>query len=109
MQLGSLTTAVNSQSVVHIVPTFAGNPSHFKNWIKAIQGYEILTGVDDEKLKGLMLQSAQGLVADFIARWMRDHQYQTWVNLKTELQSRFLEMTDRSIAFSMDTCLYHVT
>ena len=101
VQLGSLTTAVNSQSVVNIVPTFAGNPAHFKNWIKAIQRYEILTGVDDEKLKGITLQSAQGPVADFIARWMRDHQNQTWAHLKTELQSRFGEITDRSIAFSM--------
>ena len=97
----ALTTAVNSQSVVNIVPTFAGNPSHFKNWIKAIKRYEILTGVDNEKLKCITLQSAQGPIADFVARLMRDHQNQTWAHLQMELQSRFGEKTDGSIAFCM--------
>ena len=67
IQLASLTSAVHSQGVANIVPTFSGKPSKFKNWIKAIQRYEILTRVDDEKLKGITLQTAQGPVADFIA------------------------------------------
>ena len=101
VQLASLTSAVHSQGVANIVPTFSGNPAHYKNWIKAIQRYEILTGVDDNKLKGITLQTAQGPVADFIARWMNDHPTQTWAILKAELQSRFGKITDRSIAFSL--------
>ena len=101
IQLASLTSAVHSQGVANIVPTFSGKPSEFKNWIKAIQRYEILTRVDDEKLKGITLQTAQGPVADFIARWMSDHQDQNWAQLRAELQSRFGELTDRTLALSM--------
>ena len=101
VQLVSFTSAVHSQGVANIVPTFSGNHAHYKNWIKAIQRYEILTGVDDNKLKGITLQTAQGPVADFIVRWMNDHPTQTWATLKAELQSRFVEIKDRNIAFSL--------
>ena len=84
IQLASLTSAVHSQGVASIVPTLSGKPSEFKYWIKAFQRYEILTRVDDEKLKGITLQTAQGPVADFIARWMSDHQDQNWAQLRAE-------------------------
>ena len=101
IQLASLTSAVHSQGVANIMPTFSGNPAHYKNWIKTIKRYEILTRVDDNKLKRITLQTAQGPVADFIARWMNDHPIQAWATLKAELQSCFGEITDRSIALSL--------
>ena len=101
VQLASLTSAVHSQGVANIVPTFSGNPAHYKIWIKAIQRYEILTGMDDNKLTGITLQTSQGPVADFIARWINDHPTQPWATLKAELQSRFGDIKDRSMAFSL--------
>ena len=101
VQLASLTKAVNSQGVSDIVKKFSGSPSQFKDWIKSIQRFEILTGADDAKLKNITLQTAEGPVADFVTRWMRDHPNQQWQGLKNELQARFGEITDRSIAFSL--------
>ena len=66
-----------------IVLIFSVNSSHFKKLdLKDQVLYEILTGVDDEKLKGITPQSAQGHIADFRARLMQDHQNQTLAPLK---------------------------
>ena len=69
---------VNSHSVMDIVLTFSVNSSHFKKF----KCYEILTGVDYEKLEGITPQIAQGHIADFRARLMQDHQNQTLAPLK---------------------------
>ena len=50
VQLASLTSAVHSQGVANIAPSLLGDyPKEFKAWVKAIQRYKILTGVDGSK------------------------------------------------------------
>ena len=46
-QLTGFTSAVYTQSISQIVPTFDGEPSQFKNWIKGIEKCSILTKAND--------------------------------------------------------------
>ncbi|MCF1458970.1 MAG: retrotransposon gag domain-containing protein [Shewanella sp.] len=100
-QIVALSSVVQAHSVSTIVPTYDGTPSKFKDWVKALGKYGMLTGCDDEKLKLLALQTSQGALSDFIHRWISTHQQKSWKDLKTELQTRFSEVVDRSYALSL--------
>ena len=100
-QLISLSTVVQAQSLCSIVPRFDGTPTKFKAWIKAINKYGMNTGCDDDHLKMLALQTADGPLSDYIHRWISAHQDQTWLQLRVELQSRFAEVIDKSNALGL--------
>ena len=100
-QIVALSSVVQAHSVSTNVPTYDGTPSKFKDWVKALGKYGVLTGCDDEKLKLLALQTSQGALSDFIHRWISTHQQKSWKDLKTELQTWFSEVEDRSYALSL--------
>ena len=100
-QLASLSTMIGAQGISSAVPTFEGRPDMFKNWIKNIEKYAILTNADDNQHKLIAYQSSAGTVSDFIQRYMRDHAQATWGDLKTDLAQRFAEVTDSQHAFML--------
>ena len=100
-QLTGLTSAVYTQSISQIVPTFDGEPSHFKNWIKWIEKYSILTKINDNEIPIVAYQTCHGPVSDYIERHLDEcrkaHKTPDWPNLKQELKNRFSEINDQSM------------
>ena len=97
----SLSSVVKAQSVSSIVPRYDGWPTKVRSWIKAINKYGMITQRDDEKLKLLPFQMADGPLSDYAHRWLSTHQDRPWVDLRTELQSRFAEVIDKSYALGL--------
>lgn len=101
LQLSNLSTTVGAQGIAQIVSPFDGNPKLFKEWIKSIQKYALLTGINADKIKLVAYQSSKGAVSDFIQRYIADHPAHTWDQLKAELTTRFAEITDPQHAFML--------
>lgn len=101
VQLANVSAAVGTQSIAQIVPAFSGNSKEFRAWIKAIEKYAMLTELGDDKKKLVAYQSSSGSVSDFIQRYLRENRNHTWEQLRTELSSRFAEITDPQHAFML--------
>lgn len=94
-QMGSLTTTVGAQSVSKIVSSFDGSdPKVFKKWIKNIEKYATLTGMDAGRIKLIAYQSSSGPVSDYLKRYLSTHQQSNWDQVKNELRLRFGEIVD---------------
>ena len=63
-----------------------------------VNKYGIITGCNDDKLKMLALQTADRPLSLYIHSRLSAHQDQTWLQLQTELQSRFAEVIEKSYA-----------
>ncbi|MCG8104675.1 MAG: hypothetical protein N0C91_20110 [Candidatus Thiodiazotropha endolucinida] len=100
-QMTGLSTAVNAQGVAKVIKSFEGNPKEFKEWIKGIEKYSILTRVPADQVKMVAYQSCKGPVSDFLKRHLAENQGQTWADIKKELTSRFAEVTDTQYALSL--------
>ena len=101
-QLGGLSTVMKAQGVAQIVTPYDGDPKKFKDWIKSIEKYASLTGIEGDGIKAVAFQSSKGCVSDFIQRRkelpaQREHP-DTWPQLKAELSKRFAEVTDSAHA-----------
>lgn len=93
-QLRQVSTAVGTQGVGQVVQKFDGSTKEYKSWIKSIEKYATLTGLDDERKKMVCYQTAVGPVSDFIHRFMNENQDCAWGVLKTALSTRFSEVQD---------------
>lgn len=100
-QMTGLSTAVNAQGVAKVIKSFEGNPKEFKEWIKNIEKYSILTRVPADQVKMVAYQSCKGPVSDFLKRHLAENQGQAWADIKRELTSRFAEVTDTQYALSL--------
>lgn len=100
-QMSGLSTAVNAQGVAKVIRSFDGNPREFKEWIKNIEKYSILTRVPADQVKMVAYQSCKGPVSDFLKRHLAENQGQAWADIKKELTSRFAEVTDNQYALSL--------
>ena len=99
-QMANLTSAIGAHGISQFIPPFEGDPSKFKQWIKSIEKYALLTKLTDERTMYVTYQAARGGVSDFISRLI-NVQGQTWANLKAELTARFAEISDHMQAFSL--------
>ena len=99
-QMANLTSAIGAHGISQFIPPFEGDPSKFKQWIKSIEKYALLTKLTDERTMYVAYQAARGGVSDFISRLI-NVQGQTWANLKAELTARFAEISDHMQAFSL--------
>ena len=100
-QMTGLSTAMSAQGVAKIIKPFDGNPREFKDWIKAIEKYTVLSRVAPENVRMIAYQSSKGPVSDFLNRHLAAHPQQAWNDIKTELTSRFAEVTDHQYALSL--------
>ena len=57
-QLANLSTIISAQGVSQIVGVFDGEPTKFRDWIKSIEKYVLLTSGDDTLTKRLAFQTS---------------------------------------------------
>ena len=53
-----------AQWVNQIIPTFLGNQGDFKNWMKSIEKYAMLTNLEQNDTKLVAYQSSTSSVSD---------------------------------------------
>ena len=46
-QMANLTSAIGAHGISQFIPPFEGDPSKFKQWIKSIEKYALLTKLTD--------------------------------------------------------------
>lgn len=102
--VGELHRLVNSmvtnQILTGITP-FKGDSKAYRTWIKEIERKTQAIGIaDDEGRTAIAMQTAQGVVSDFIHRFKEEHADVTWIDLKLELSARFGPAEDPATALS---------
>lgn len=100
-QMSGLSTTIGAQGVAKVVKSFDGNAKEFKDWIKNIEKYSILTRVPSDQVKMVAYQSSKGPVSDFLKRHLAANEGQAWADIKKELTARFAEVTDTQYALSL--------
>ena len=100
-QLANLSTIISAQGVSQIVGVFDGEPTKFRDWIKSIEKYVLLSSGDDTLTKRLAFQTSRGAVCDYIHTYITENPDNTWEQLKAELNVRFAEISDPHHAFTM--------
>ena len=94
-QMNHLTTTMGAQGIAKVVPNFDGsNPKEFKDWVKNIEKFATLTGIQDEKIKLVAYQASRGPVSDYLKRYMDENPTHDWNRIKTELKSCFGDVVD---------------
>ena len=98
-QLAGLSTVVGMQGISQIVHPFEGDSKISKDWVRSKEKYASLTGLTDDRVKMVAYQSSWVAVSDFIQRYLPDNVGSNWGQLKTEITSRFAEITNPQHAF----------
>lgn len=103
-QLTGLTSAVYTQSVSQVVTPFDGDPSKFKNYVKAVEKYATLTRLVDRDIPMIAYQTSLGPAGDYIKRYLdekdENNQHASWDELLPRLTARFAEISDKHVAFA---------
>lgn len=100
-EMGKVSTALGAQGISQIIAPFDGEARKFKDWVKSIEKYALLTDLDDDTVKRVAFQSSRGPVSDFIRRYQATHPGVTWNVFKGELANRFSEVVDEQHAFML--------
>ena len=66
-QIAGLSTTVGAQGVAKVVKPFGGESSNFKDWIKSIEKYGRLVGMDTASIKLIAYQSSAVWLVTFYA------------------------------------------
>ena len=94
LEMSNVSTALGTQGINQIVTPFEGEPKKYKEWVKSIEKYAVLTNLDNDKIKRVAYQASRGPVSEFIRRYQDANQQASWDQLKGELSTRFSEVTD---------------
>ena len=100
-QLARVSSSLASQGVKNIVQVYDGKPSSFREWTRSIEKYQQLSNLELGVCKMLAYQTSTGAVSGFISRHLEQNPGCTWASLKCELEKRFSDVTDTSLALSM--------
>lgn len=100
-QIEQLSSSFGTQGCAQLIPPFEGDSKKFKDWIKNIEKYALLTQAAQDKIKLFAYQSSRGAVSDYLKRYLTDHDDATWAVVKAELTQRFAEITDPQHAFML--------
>ena len=100
-ELANVSNALAAQGISSIVSRFDGNAKNFREWIKSIEKYSMLTGVDDARRKLIAYQTSGGAVSGFIERYMTQNPNHNWGQMKAQLAVRFSDVTDGQMALSL--------
>ena len=65
-EMGKDSTALGGQGISQIIAPCEGDAKKFKDWVKSIEKYALLTDLDDDGVKRVAFQSSRGPVSDFI-------------------------------------------
>lgn len=103
-KIESLQSAI-SVPLATVVETFNGDQTMFRNWVKNIERYSALVGLDDSQIPRIAHVTSSGTTADFIQRYLDQTTAEgvkpSWTNLNKLLKRRFGEIIDSSQALSM--------
>ena len=80
---------------------YPGEPKRFKECIKSIEKYALLTTAYGVQTKHIAYQASKGAVSDIIHHNITANPNNTWNWLKNELSARFAEMQDSQHAFTL--------
>ena len=100
-ELANVSNALAAQGISSIVSRFDCNAKNFREWIKSIEKYSMLTGVDDASRKLITYQTSGGAVSGFIERYMTQNPNHNWGQMKAQLAVRFSDVTDGQMALSL--------
>lgn len=100
-QLANLTSSLASQGVKQVVQIYDGQPKNFREWITSIEKYARLINTDMNVCKMIAYQTSTHAVSGYISRFLDQNPTGTWPALKSELEKRFSDVTDASLALSM--------
>ena len=89
LEMPNVSTALGTQGIHQIVTPFEGEPKKYKEWVKSIEKYAVLTNLNNDKIKRVVYQASRGSVSEFIRRYQDANQQATWDQLKGELSTRF--------------------
>ena len=92
-ELANISNALAEQGISNTVRRFDGNAKNFREWIKSVENYSILMGVDDACRKLIAYQTWDA-VSIFIERFMNTNPNHNWGLMKTQLAVRFSDVTD---------------
>ena len=88
-QVAGLSTIVGAQGMAKIIPSFDCDSKNFKDWIKSIEKYCVLTCVPPDQVKMIAYQSSKGPVSDFLKCHLETNPGQDWVQIRTKLTARY--------------------
>lgn len=100
-ELGNVSRTLSAQGISQTVKTFDGNPKNFREWIKSIDKYALLTNLHDDRKKDIAFQASNGAVSGYIRRYTLAHNQCTWNQLRQELAKRFSDVTDPQYALTL--------
>ena len=95
LEMGKVSTALGALGISQIIAPFEGDSRKFKDWVKSIEKYALLTDLDDDGVKRVAFQSSRGPVSDFIRRYQIRNPTVTWNAFKGELANRFLVVDEQ--------------
>ena len=96
-KFANVSNALAAQGLSSIVSRFDDNAKNFREWIKSIEKYSMITGVDDACRKLIAYQTSGGAVSGFIERYMTQNPNHNWGQMKAQLALRFSDVTDGQI------------
>ena len=68
--IGTLATNVGAHGVGTKIEVHSGEPKGFKEWIKSIEKYALLTNADGVQTKHIAYQESKAAVSDFIHHYI---------------------------------------
>ena len=92
---------MGAQGVGTKIEVYSGELMGFKELIKSIEKYALLTNADGAQTKRIAYQASKGAVSDFIHCYITANPNSTWNQLKDELSTRFSEIQDSQHAFTL--------
>lgn len=101
LHLASLSNSVNVHTALNRIEVFDGDEKHFRNWIKSLEKYAILSKIPQIEIKQLAFSTSTGYVSDSIQRRLKKFPDETWDSLKGELNARFGMVSDAHFAGTM--------
>ena len=98
-------TAALSIPLSSVVTQCEGDPRKFKQWIKEIEKYALLSGKQNHEIPNLAYMTCKGSVGDFIKRYFDETEISegipSWNDLKKLLRDRFADVIDSQHAIAI--------
>ena len=96
-----LSQTIKSQGVNLDVTPFDGKAKDFKNSMKAVEKHARLNQLNEDQTKLVAYKTSRGAVSDYLDRALNEHPGYEWERIKSELSSRFAEISDAQHAFTL--------
>lgn len=103
-QVKAMTAAI-SVPLSSVITPFEGDAKKFKQWIKEVEKYSVMSGKHGHEIPMLAYITSKGSVGDYIKRYLDEtdasEEIPSWNDLKESLKNRFAEITDPQHALAV--------